>query len=80
MTTTWAASSLRRVLVRRDRDALEVEVLDKGQANVASEVEGLGLVGMRERLALYGGELEHGRRNGGGYRLRARFPWSAGEQ
>ncbi len=69
-----------RVLVRHDRDALEVEVLDKGRAHAASEDGGFGLIGMRERIALYGGELEHGRRNGGGYRLRARFPLSAGER
>lgn len=69
-----------RVFVRYDRDALELEVLDEGQADAPSDNEGFGLIGMRERIALYGGELEHGRRNGGGYRLRARLPLSASEQ
>jgi signal transduction histidine kinase len=69
-----------RVFVHHDRDALELEVLDEGQADAPSDNEGLGLIGMRERIALYGGELEHGRRNGGGYRLRARLPLSASEQ
>jgi signal transduction histidine kinase len=69
-----------RVFVRHDRDALELEVLDNGRVHAPSDGEGFGLTGMRERIALYGGELEHGRRNGGGYRLRARLPLSAGEQ
>ncbi len=37
---------------------------------------GLGLVGLAERVALAGGELEHGPA-GGGFRLRARLPWPA---
>jgi CheY-like chemotaxis protein len=35
---------------------------------------GHGIVGMRERVALFGGELETGRREGGGWMLRARLP------
>ena len=69
-----------RVHVRNDNDALEVEVLDEGQGRVAGEGGGFGLIGMRERIALFGGSLEHGPRNGGGYRLRARFPLSSEEQ
>jgi signal transduction histidine kinase len=32
------------------------------------------LVGMRERLVLYGGELQTGRARGGGFKVRARIP------
>jgi signal transduction histidine kinase len=35
---------------------------------------GRGLIGMRERVALFGGELETGARPEGGFRVRARFP------
>ena len=54
---------------------LEVEVIDDGtklERNGATA--GHGIVGMRERVALLGGELETGRRAGGGYRVAARLP------
>ena len=35
---------------------------------------GQGLIGMRERVALLGGELETGQRGGGGFRVAARLP------
>ncbi|MGK5740710.1 hypothetical protein [Micromonospora sp. URMC 103] len=35
---------------------------------------GYGLVGMRERVGLYGGVLRTGARAGGGYRVYARIP------
>jgi signal transduction histidine kinase len=35
---------------------------------------GRGLIGLRERLGLYGGELDAGPRPGGGWRVRASFP------
>ena len=61
--------------------ALAVEVVDDGHGQPAVEaVErarggvGHGLVGMRERVALFGGSLETGPVPGGGYRVLARFP------
>jgi signal transduction histidine kinase len=56
-------------------DGLEVEVVDDGQpAGDGAHAAGHGLVGMRERVALLGGELETGPRPGGGFRVAARLP------
>jgi signal transduction histidine kinase len=54
---------------------LELEVVDDGSPpRPDSVVPGHGLVGMRERVALLGGELETGRRSIGGFRVAARLP------
>jgi signal transduction histidine kinase len=65
-----------RVVVRYGEDALELEVADDGPgpADAPEAPGGRGLVGMRERVQLFGGELEAGRRNGGGFVVRARLP------
>jgi signal transduction histidine kinase len=63
-----------RVLVRYGKDDLELEIADTGAGAVASDGEGHGLVGMRERVSLYGGRLEAGPRDGGGFAVRARLP------
>jgi signal transduction histidine kinase len=63
------------VYVRYGEDSLELEIVDDGagvQAPVASG--GQGLVGMRERVALYGGRLDAGRRPTGGFRVRVLLP------
>jgi signal transduction histidine kinase len=69
------------VTVAYSPDALELTVLDDG-AGAAPDARGNGagsgghgLVGMRERVALFGGGLETGpRRHGDGYRVRATLP------
>ncbi|TDB77695.1 sensor histidine kinase [Micromonospora sp. KC723] len=53
---------------------LEVDVTDDGRATRPANVDGLGLIGMRERVGAHGGVLEAGPRAGGGWRVRARFP------
>ena len=67
-----------QVLVRFAPDALELEVDDDGPGSDGETTGGNGLVGMRERAALFGGELEAGRRNEGGFRVRARLPLRVG--
>jgi signal transduction histidine kinase len=63
------------VVVRYRPDALELEVLDEGPGEVAAAPGGgHGLVGMRERVALYGGSFDAGRRPGGGFAVRVLLP------
>jgi len=65
------------VCVRYHADALELEVVDDGSGNGAGGGSGHGLAGIRERVGVYGGELEAGAGLEGGFRLRARLPLSA---
>ncbi|MDF5753067.1 response regulator [Spongiactinospora sp. TRM90649] len=62
------------VTVTHAPGALILEVIDDGLGGTAG-TGGHGLIGMRERVALYGGELSAGPSPGGrGYRVHARFP------
>jgi signal transduction histidine kinase len=65
-----------RVVVRYEPDALELEVADDGPGppDDPGAPGGHGLIGMRERVQLFGGELEAGPRPGGGFLVRARLP------
>lgn len=63
-----------RVMVRYRNDEVELEVADDGAGNGTGGGSGQGLIGMRERVAIYGGRFESGRRNSDGYLVRARLP------
>ncbi|MEU5954418.1 histidine kinase [Streptomyces sp. NPDC047525] len=58
-------------------DRLEIEVVDTGGVRDAPPADGngRGLIGLRERLAVYGGELTAGPTLTGGYRIKALIPW-----
>lgn len=65
-----------RVQVRYVPESLTVEVHDDGRGVSQPNRDGAGhgLIGMRERVALYGGQLTAGPRDGGGFEIRARLP------
>ena len=62
------------VLVHYRDGQIELVVSDDGPGGGGGDRGGHGLVGMRERVSVYGGDLEAGPRPEGGYRLRARLP------
>lgn len=72
-----------RVTVRYGDDGLELEIADDGFAGRApngspvSAEGGQGLLGMRERVALYGGHLHAAPRPEGGFVIRASLPFIA---
>jgi signal transduction histidine kinase len=65
------------VVVRRADAALDVEVSDDGLGVAAGYAPGRGLLGMRERAALFGGSVEHGPSERGGFRVQVRLPMTA---
>lgn len=69
-----------QVRVRYLDNALEVEVTDDGHGPNRADNGGFGLVGMRERVAVHGGELEAGPRRDAGYRVRASLPVPAPQE
>ena len=73
--TTGARAEVRLI---RDSQALTVEVTDDGSGQTRDSPRfGHGLIGMRERVALFGGELEAGPGPEHGFRIRATLPFQA---
>ena len=64
------------VVIGYEPAALRLEILDDGRAvNGRAAPGGHGLVGMRERVGVYGGSFEAGPRTGGGFRVAVRLPY-----
>lgn len=79
-TIKHAGPSTASVLVRYSSDEIRVTISDDGNGMAVAlethrkQTKGHGLLGMRERVALYGGSLAVGPRQGGGFEVRARIP------
>src|SRR4051794_23869960 len=75
-TLQHAGPARARVTIRWEPENLVLVVDDSGQGpvNGLGDGTGQGLVGMRERVAMCGGDLETGRRRGGGFKVRVRLP------
>ena len=72
-----AGDTIAHVAVRYRTDRLELEVANDSHGNRRPpdhEGGGRGLIGIQERVALFGGELEAGPRAGGGFVVRCRLP------
>ncbi|MFI6033514.1 sensor histidine kinase [Streptomyces sp. NPDC051315] len=73
-TVKHASGATAAVTVEYRPDRLRVEVSDTGGHPGAATGSGRGLIGLRERLAVYDGTLNTGRRLTGGYRVEALIP------
>jgi signal transduction histidine kinase len=62
------------VIVRYRPDELELEVVDDGAGSATSDGLGHGLVGIGERVKIYGGAMTAGTAPEGGFVLSARLP------
>jgi signal transduction histidine kinase len=71
---THAGPARARVVLSYRADELELEISDDGPGSASGPGSGYGLIGMRERVSVFGGELQAGRQPGGGYALRVRLP------
>lgn len=73
-TLKHAGSARTEIVLRYLGGAVEIEVLDDGTGSVNGHRGGHGLIGMRERVAVFGGTLEAGHRPEGGFCVRASLP------
>ncbi len=69
-----ARASHADVVIRYRPDELQIDVRDDGKGASRSDGLGHGLVGIRERVKIYGGEMTAGTATGGGFVLSTRLP------
>ncbi|HZG48584.1 MAG TPA: sensor histidine kinase [Thermoleophilaceae bacterium] len=69
-----ARASCAHVTLRYGNDEIELEVADDGLGPSTSNGHGHGLVGIRERVTIYGGQMSAGVAPSGGFVLSARLP------
>jgi signal transduction histidine kinase len=60
--------------LRYTSDQLRIEVSDNGHGAARTDGRGHGLIGIHERVKLYGGEMSTATANGGGFTLTAQLP------
>ena len=75
----YAGGARTEVVLRYAPDAVDLEVVDEGMIATAADGIGRGLVGMEERVALFGGTLDAGKRPERGYAVRAHLPLTPSE-
>jgi signal transduction histidine kinase len=80
-----AGSARAQVVVGYGDQEVRVEIIDDGRGAVTSVSDGRvgsghGLIGMRERVQAFGGDLQTGPRPGGGFRVAARLPLTADQR
>jgi signal transduction histidine kinase len=74
-----AGAGRAEVTVAYEADGLRLEVRDHGRTNgTGPDRNGHGLVGIRERVKIFGGEMSAGPAPGGGFLVRARLPRTEG--
>jgi signal transduction histidine kinase len=71
-----AGASNAEVTIRYQPHELQLEIRDDGIGTATSDGLGHGLVGIRERVKIYGGEMSAGTANGSGFLLSTRLPLS----
>jgi signal transduction histidine kinase len=77
-TLRHADASHATVALSFESDALRVEIVDDGTPAAAGNgAGGRGLIGMRERAAAFGGQVETERIAAGGFRVAARLPFTS---
>jgi signal transduction histidine kinase len=62
------------VTLRYEPDVLTIQIHDDGHGAATNDGLGHGLVGIRERVKIYGGEMSAAGANGGGFTLETRLP------